>query len=44
MVLEAVLLRHHHVPALVLGHLDLPLPGGGGGPGVNVDVYLVAGV
>ena len=44
MVLETVLLGHHHVAALVLGHLDLPLPGGGSGPGVDVDVDLVAGV
>ena len=44
MVLEAVLLRHHHVPALVLRHLDLPLPRSCGGPGVNVDVDGVAGV
>ena len=44
MVLEAVLLRHHHVPALVLGHLDLPLPGGGRGPRVDVDVDRVTGV
>ena len=44
MVLETVLLGHHHVAALVLGHLDLPLPGGPGGPGVDVDVDLVAGV
>ena len=44
MILETVLLGHHQVAALVLGHLDLPLPGGGGGPGVNVDVDLVAGV
>ena len=44
MILETVLFWHHHVPALVLGHLDLPLPGGGGGPGVDVDVDLVAGV
>ena len=44
MVLEAVLLRGHHVPTLVLSHLDLPLPGGASGPGVNVNVDLVAGV
>ena len=44
MILKTVLLRHHHVAALVLGHLDLPLPGGGGGPGVDVDVNLVTGV
>ena len=44
MILETVLLRHHQVAALELGHLDLPLPGGGGGPGVDVDVDLVAGV
>ena len=43
-VLEAVLVGHHHVPALILGHLHGPLPGGGRGPGVNVDVDLVAGV
>ena len=44
MILEAVLARHHHVPALVLGHLDLPLPGCASGPGVDVNVDLVAGV
>ena len=44
MVLEAVLFGSHHVPALVLRHLDLPLPGGGGGPRVNVDVDGVTGV
>ena len=42
MILEAVLLWCHHVPTLVLCHLDLPLPGGGGGAGVDVDVDLVA--
>ena len=42
MILKTVLLWHHQVAALVLGHLDLPLPGGGGGPGVDVDVDLVA--
>ena len=41
MILEAVLLRHHHVAALVLRHLDLPLPGGGGGQSVDVDVDLI---
>ena len=44
MILKTVLLRHHHVATLVLGHLDLPLPGGPSGPGVDVDVDLVAGV
>ena len=44
MILKTVLLRHHHVAALVLGHLNLPLPGGGSGPGVDVDVNLVTGV
>ena len=44
MVLQTFLLGHHEVAALVLGHLDLPLPGGPGGPGVDVDVDLVAGV
>ena len=44
MILKALLLRHHHVAALILGHLDLPLPGGRGGPSVDVDVDLVAGV
>ena len=44
MVLEAVLFGSHHVPALVLRYLDLPLPGGGGGPRVNVDVDGVTGV
>ena len=44
MILKTVLLRHHHVAALVLGHLDLPLPGGASGPGVNVDVDLIARV
>ena len=44
MVLEAVLQRHHQVVALVLRHLDLPLPGGGGGARVDVDlVALVRG-
>ena len=43
-VLEAVLLRHHQVPALVLRHLDLPLPRSCGGAGVYVDVDGVAGV
>ena len=42
MILETVLLWHHHVAALILSHLDLPLPGGGGGPGVYVNVDLVA--
>ena len=41
MILETVLLRHHQVAALVLGHLDLPLPGGRGAPSVDVDVDLV---
>ena len=41
MILEAVLLWGHHVPALVLSHLDLPLPGGGGGASVDVDVDLI---
>ena len=36
MVLETVLLGHHHVAALVLGHLDLPVPGDGG-RGVDVE-------
>ena len=36
MVLETVLLRSHEVAALVLSHLDVPLPGGGGGGGVDV--------
>ena len=44
MVLEAVLLRHHQVPALVLRHLDLPLPRSCGGPRVDVDVDGVTGV
>ena len=44
MILETVLSRRHHVPTLVLGHLDLPLPGCASGTGVNVDVDLVAGV
>ena len=44
MILETVLLWHHHVAALILGHLDLPLPGGASGPGVNVNVDLVTGV
>ena len=42
MILEAVLLWSHHVPAFILGHLYLPLPGGGGGARVDVDVDLVA--
>ena len=41
MILEAVLLRRHHVTALVLSHLDLPLPGGGGGKSVDVNVDLI---
>ena len=44
MILETVQLGHHQVVALVLGHLDLPLPGCASGPGVDVDVDLVAGV
>ena len=44
MILETVLLRHHHVAALILSHLDLPLPGGASGPSVDVNVDLVAGV
>ena len=36
MVLQAVFLWSIQVPALVLGHLDLPLPGDGG-DGVYVD-------
>ena len=43
-ILEAVLVWSHHVPALVLRHLDLPLPGGGRGARVYVDVDGVAGV
>merc|ERR1712018_810612 len=39
-ILEAVLLRSH-VAALVLSHLDLPLPGGGGGQSVDVNVDLI---
>ena len=39
--MEAVLLRSHHVAALVLSHLDLPLPGGGGGQSVDVNVDLI---
>ena len=42
--MQTFLLGHHEVATLVLGHLDLPLPGGPGGPGVYVDVDLVAGV
>ena len=42
--METVQLWHHQVIALILGHLDLPLPGGASGPGVDVDVDLVAGV
>ena len=44
MILKTVQLGHHQVVALVLGHLDLPLPGGASGPGVDVNVDLVAGV
>ena len=44
MILETVLLWHHQITALVLGHLDLPLPGGASGPSVDVYVDLVAGV
>ena len=38
MILQAVLLGDDEVviPALVLGHLDVPGPGGGGGGGVDV--------
>ena len=54
MVLQTVLLRSILVPALVLSHLDLPVPGHGG-PGVDVegdgdaggagrDVHVLAGV
>merc|ERR1712193_119309 len=41
-ILKAVLLRSHHVAALVLSDLDLPLPGGGGVPGVDIDLHLIA--
>ena len=41
MILEAVLLWSHHIAALVLSHLDLPLPGGGGGQSVDINVDLV---
>ena len=41
MILEAILLRRHHIAALVLSHLDLPLPGGGGGQSVDVNVDLI---
>ena len=44
MILKTVQLGHHQVVALVLGHLDLPLPGCASGPGVDVDIDLVAGV
>ena len=37
-VLETVLAGRPQVVALVLSHLDLPLPGGGRGPRVDVDV------
>ena len=37
MVLEAVLFGSHHVPALVLRHLDVPRPRGGGGGRVDVE-------
>ena len=43
MVLEAVQLRGHHVAALVLGHLHLPLPGGRRAGRVDVDGDDVAG-
>ena len=43
MVLETVLLGHHHVAALVLGHLDLPLPGGRRAGRVDIDGDDVAG-
>ena len=36
MPLQTVLLRGFEAAALVLSHLDLPVPGGGG-PGVNVE-------
>ena len=43
MVLETVLLGHHHVAALVLGHLHLPLPAGRRAGRVDVDGHDVAG-
>ena len=43
MILQTFFLRHHHVAALILGHLDLPLPGSGGGAGVDVYADGVAG-
>ena len=44
MVLETVLLRSHEVAALVLSHLDVPVPRGGGGVSVDVQVDGHAGV
>ena len=43
MILQTVLLWSILVPALVLGHLDLPLPGDGG-RGIHVDGDCDAGV
>ena len=36
-ILETVLLRSPEVAALVLSHLDVPVPGEGGGAGVDVE-------
>lgn len=41
-VLETVLDRHCHVATLILGHLDLPLPGGCCGAGININVDGIA--
>ena len=42
-VLQAVVVRHHHASALVLSHLHLPLPGGGGAASVDINGDGVTG-
>ena len=44
MPLQAVLLGHHEVIALKLGHLDLPRPRDARASSVHINVNLVAGV
>ena len=44
MPLQAVLLGHHQVIALKLGHLDLPRPRDPRAASVHINVDLVAGV
>ena len=40
--MKTVLFRSHHIAALVLSDLYLPLPGGGGGQSVDINVDLIA--